>query len=190
MVDTTGVRRPNRKEASSLIPSCSVSTTVDTIVLSDNQNVNVDGTLILLATSTSTFTLTPGSTAPLNVNGTIILNGSLLLNLLDEVDNGELVPIITGNDIDGEFTQVKVSGPRKCEDLSGAQQFSATGVAVLVRVDRSSCGSGLSKGALAGIIVGAVVFIAILVAIGLFIFFKFRPSAAIFSSTDKQSYIR
>lgn len=151
VVNTTGVRK---RQSPYLLtsPFRRSSTIVDTIVITDGQNVNVDGSLILLATSTSTLSLTPGSTAPLNVNGSIVLNGSLVLNLLDRVSDGQLLPIIDGTNINGEFSEVTVSGPRKCEDLKGAQQFTATGVAVLVSVDRSSCHSGLSK-VLSGVIV-------------------------------------
>ena len=146
----------------------------------------IEGSIILLPDSSTEITLDPNSgTAPITVTGTLSINGSLTLTLSDTIQNGTVVPIIAGSgDINVDFTDITVNGDG-CENLAGTQEDSTTEVGILVSVDDSDCGKGLSKGAIAGIAIGAVAFLALIVLLGLLLYNKLHPSAGIFAFHSK-----
>lgn len=151
----------------------------------------MDGTLILLPGSISVINVHPNGTVPIQVAGTLVIDGELTVVLDDVVDDQTEIPIISGlGDVNGTFTSIAVQGPRDCESLSGEVTSTTSTVAVLVSLDASKCSEndkGLPAGAVAGIVLGAVVAVAVVIVIALLVLRRRRPSAFVFSSEKRDS---
>lgn len=132
----------------------------------------INGTLLLVPGTSTTIHIDPNNPiVPIIVTGTATLDGTLTIVLSDTISNGTLLPIVGGSgDINGTFSDVSIEDAnRECDNVKGNLQHedSSGGLAVLVTVS-SGCGSksrNLTTGQIAGICVGAVLFLAIVVAV-------------------------
>lgn len=165
------------------------SVTVVELTVTLESPLVVNGTLVLLPGSIAVIHIANSSSpAPISVTGTILLDGSMTL-FIDDVADNTLIQIIDGaGEINGTFTEITVMGLQQdCKILRGDSTPLSGGFGVLVRVDDSGCKSrGLSKGAIAGIVIGGVAVIALLVIGGLLIFRRFRPGASVFQFHTKR----
>lgn len=163
------------------------------IVIDANQTLVINGTLILQPETHTTITLNPigPGAAPIIVTGEAQIDGTLVIVLTAAATNGTLVPIVGGaGDIDGTFTGVEVTGPHLvCEEVDGYIQQETSGTIGVMLTVGTHCGKkkrALSNGQIAGIVVGAILFVALLVAILAILFKRLRPHHDIFNSTVKQ----
>jgi hypothetical protein len=90
----------------------------------------------------------------------------------------------------GTFSNVTVSAPNDaCQQLGG--RFEATTLSVVISVDSSECHSKrLSTVALAGIVVGAVVGMAVLILFALVIYRRLQPDSELFQYKALDDSIR
>lgn len=163
------------------------------ISIDGNQTVLVDGTVVLLPDAVSVINVqgpAPG-VAPIQVTGTLILDGELRIIFDDVVVNGYVVPLIGGGgDINGSYTDIIITGPEECKRYGGELQGNQSGgLSVLVSVeddpDCRSSSRSLSGGAIAGIVVGGVIFIALLALLVLLLVRKLRPHNKLFHYSSK-----
>eukprot|EP01122_Echinamoeba_exundans_P012037 TRINITY_DN4954_c0_g1_i1.p1 TRINITY_DN4954_c0_g1~~TRINITY_DN4954_c0_g1_i1.p1 ORF type:complete len:975 (+),score=112.57 TRINITY_DN4954_c0_g1_i1:1612-4536(+) len=152
-------------------------------------DTKINGSLVIATGSTITLT----GTATLNATGCASFGGSLEVERPapeQTVIDGRLVVISFGggfcNNTQTTFgsTTLRFLGQPACAKLDSSAtrpEYSPTSVAIVFNYDLSECNgsSVLSPGAIAGITVGAVALVAIVV--GLVLFFKFKGVVSPFS---------
>jgi len=136
------------------------------VTISGNQTVLINGNVTLQPTTVVVIETSAGNTAPIVVDGSLTLNGTLSIQLQQAAVDGSVIPIIrvgASGVVQGTFSRVNVSAAnRGCERVSGS--FDRSTLGVTVSVGSGGCkGKGLSKGAIAGIVVGAVIVVAAVV---------------------------
>lgn len=166
------------------------STDATTIIIDGGQQVIVNGTLTLIDTTITTIQIIDQTVLPIVVSGSIVLDGSLQLELQETFPNGTILPIISGTgEINGTFDTIQVIPFRECEDVSGSSVDVSNGVGVLLNVDVGRCErdkGGLDRGAIAGIIVGCIVGVALIVVIAGVLLYRHKPSSPLFRTRDDE----
>lgn len=85
--------------------------------------MQVNGSLTLLPI-TVTEIAPDGTTAPIVVTGSVIVDGTLTILLPGGATDGQVVPIISGSgEINGTFTAIDVVSPRKCQRVGATPQL-------------------------------------------------------------------
>ena len=174
----------------SLAPRCSPATPT-TITLAVNQTVLVNGTLTLLPDTVTVIYIGGSVPAPIVVTGSILLDGVLTIVLSGAAFDGQIIPVISASgsgEVNGTYSAIVIESQRRgCNKVSGEAVASAGGgLSVLVRVAKKKC--GLSGGAIAGIVVGAVLCLAAVAVVVLLVLRRARPHHPMFNArSDKDS---
>jgi len=137
-----------------------VPSNVTNINSTAGQTIVIAGSIELPPTATVQVS---GSSAPIVVDGTAVLGGTLTIVLTSIPSSGTTLPILTAANISGEFAGVSVQPPpgSECVEITATPQVittsdGATLSALLQVVDSCSTPGRLSTGAIAGIVVGCV----------------------------------
>ena len=130
------------------------------------------------------------SLAPLIVNGTIGLDGVLVIVLNDKPARGTYVlPIIESGGFFGNFSRIDTIGSTICVEAS-TKIIGIGTLAVLLEIcGDSSINKRLSTGAIAGISIGAIMGGALIVFTVLLIVKRIKPSGKLFNSADHDKYV-
>lgn len=157
-----------------------------------NETVLIDGSVVLQGGSVTVIQGAAG-VAPLVVNGSLTLGGTLTVLLPATASDGQQVPVVsvTGSgQVNGTFANVTVKAAnRKCERVSGSYEQGS--LAVLVGVDSSGCSGshgGLSTAAIAGVVVGGLVGVALLTLLPAWYFWRRRKDALKGAVYDRDAY--
>lgn len=149
--------------------------------------LQINGSLTLLPDAVTTIDL--GAATPIIVIGELILNGTLFITLGKPALDGQILTVASGpGEIKGAFTDIIVTTPKKCQEIAAKPVQSASSYTLLLEVDDGNCKSKskrLGPGAIAGIAVGAVALVAILIAIGLFILHQTNNRGVLFRGKKK-----
>ena len=154
---------------------------VKELIVENNAILTIEGDLTLQRNASTTL---DGGNA-VQVEGDAVLDGVLVLQL-DEVPLGP-VQVIQADNITGDFSSINanVAGLRSCEQVNAATDTaasSASSYSVLVTVDKSACGGGLSIGAIVGIALGGCLVVAALL-VALVVYCSRRKNRAMGDAT-------
>ena len=87
--------------------------------------------------------------------GSITGDATVILTLNEIPQNGTLITILEGISVNGTFT-VALAQPDSCKKVRAEVQQTSTELRVLIITDDTGCKSKISRGALIGIVCGAV----------------------------------
>ena len=148
----------------------------------------MNGSLSLPSGAAITVEVSSGTTsAPLSVEGTATLGGTLTIVFVDEPTDSLQVPIIDTAGSTGSFAAVDVQLLSNCKQATATVQQDAGGTLVaLLSVDNGGCKSRkLSGGAIAGIAVGIVALLVIVAIIVLALVRHRAPACCAFRFNDE-----
>jgi hypothetical protein len=154
---------------------CTLSTdgSVSTSLIVSNSNaLNVLGSLTLLPTSTVHGEVSSQTTAPLlAVSGSLDVTGSTLVLVVGPGVHNVLVA--QAGQLSGQLSNFTVVSSDPCTSVTSSQLVqSSSSLSVTVQTS-DTCGSSLSAGAIAGIVVGCALVAALLV-LALVLFHRHR----------------
>lgn len=147
------------------------------IIITPGQEVTINGTVILFPDAITIITVNGTSGPPINVSGSLTLDGILTIFLGGPAINGSVIPLINGTgEVNGSFASINVSSPERCQQVSGTPIEARGTYGVLLSVDDSCATSdkSLTTSQIAGIIVGGVLFLALLLVIALLLLWRWN----------------
>lgn len=155
---------------------CSVTGSISPtfLTLSDSSRLTVQGTLVLARTSLTLVQVMTNSAPLVSIQGSALLDGSLTLSVGAGV-SGPLV-VVQASTLTGRYSAINASRIGSCgqSDLVSDVTYSAT--SVIVTFSSSSCGGGLSPGAIAGIVIGGIVLAGVIVVVAVFLVHRARTT--------------
>lgn len=93
--------------------------TAPEVTITPGQQVTINGSLTLLPIAITQIS-PDGTTAPIVVTGSVLLDGTLIVVLPSAASDGQIIPIISGSgDINGTFSEIDVISPTRCQRVTG-----------------------------------------------------------------------
>ena len=149
----------------------------------------IDGSLVLDPTSVLEIGVDGSWSPKIIVNGDLTLGGQVILVLQDVPEDGQTIPLIRADSVNGDVSSIVVKQPDKCKLVKATQVKNGSTFSAMLSVE-NVC--SLNPWKIAAIVIACVLGMALLVAIGLIIFRRVKPGASAFSyrSLDEEGLLR